>query len=260
MRVDYHVHTCYSFDCSTTLEDVASSAVRAGLDRIHITDHDTLEGAQRLIDMRPAGLDVVAGCELSATDGSQVIGLGLRTVVPSTTVIELMEGIKSQGGQVLIPHPFRQRSGVFRAGVKRSPGFLDAVLELTDLIECFNGSDIYQANQASYRFAMEHGIAVVAGSDAHTPEAIGSAHVDYVDETAADEAARGSTPRSIWFPDQRHTPDVTRIKRIFHRLPTRIQDAARSSRRSVGLEPARATAADARRQYEFPVRADGGGP
>ncbi|MBR6735853.1 MAG: histidinol-phosphatase HisJ family protein [Oscillospiraceae bacterium] len=39
MRFDMHTHTLYSFDCETPLKKVVSSAVRAGLSGVAITDH-----------------------------------------------------------------------------------------------------------------------------------------------------------------------------------------------------------------------------
>ena len=37
--VDYHMHSKYSFDAETPVEDICEAAIRAGLDEIAITDH-----------------------------------------------------------------------------------------------------------------------------------------------------------------------------------------------------------------------------
>ena len=77
MRVDYHLHTRFAYDSSMSLEDVLERAARTGIGRVCVTDHDPIEGALVLRAMSPLDVKIVIGCEFSADDGSQVIGLGL---------------------------------------------------------------------------------------------------------------------------------------------------------------------------------------
>jgi len=48
LKIDFHVHTCYSGDCSTSLRDVISYSKKKGLDGVVITYHNTVEGALKL--------------------------------------------------------------------------------------------------------------------------------------------------------------------------------------------------------------------
>ena len=44
-RVDLHMHTRFSKDSLSRVEDVLAAAMRRGLSAIAITDHDGIEGA-----------------------------------------------------------------------------------------------------------------------------------------------------------------------------------------------------------------------
>jgi predicted metal-dependent phosphoesterase TrpH len=197
-RIDYHVHTCWSFDSETSLEALLARAQEARLSRICVTDHDTIKGALALRQIAPPDLDVIVGCEFSTDDGSQVIGLGLSTMIHEKRVLELMRAIRQDGGLVLVPHPFRRGSGLFRPEIRRSATFVDHALSLTDLVECFNGRDTFDNNERNHRFAVERGLPSVAGSDAHTADEIGSVFVQYPSQGEVD----GRSERLICFPDR----------------------------------------------------------
>ena len=65
---DLHIHTYYS-DSTYTPEEVLQNAVASGLDCIAITDHDTVEGVQPVIDLTPHyAVEVVPGVELSSEE------------------------------------------------------------------------------------------------------------------------------------------------------------------------------------------------
>jgi predicted metal-dependent phosphoesterase TrpH len=198
LRVDYHMHTCYSHDSETPLEIVLERARAAGIGRLCVTDHDTIDGALRLMEMAGPGLEIVVGCEFSTEDGSQVVGLYLPEMIFERRIPELLHEIRRRGGKVLLPHPFRRGSGIFRREMRRSEGFVREVLALTDLIECFNGRDTWENNATSLAFTREHRLAAVASSDAHSASDIGSVFVEYPDSTAED----GLTERRIYFADQ----------------------------------------------------------
>ncbi len=233
-RIDYHVHTCWSFDSDTSLDALIAKARQAGLQRICVTDHDTIEGALALQRISPADLDVIVGCEFSTADGSQIIGLGLSAMIHEKGVLELMQAIREDGGLVLVPHPFRRGSGLLRPEKRRSPAFLDHALSLTDLVECFNGRDTFDNNARNLHFAKERGLPSVAGSDAHTADEIGSVFVEYPGAEEVD----GRSERLICFPDlpQRREHHLKRTAmEFYHRnayqLPGPVNHAYRVARR-----------------------------
>jgi predicted metal-dependent phosphoesterase TrpH len=255
MRVDYHIHTQYSHDCETSLEIVLERALRVGIGCLCVTDHDTIEGALQLARMRSPEVEIVVGCEFTTEDGSHLIGLGLTEMITATRIPELIQKIKEQDGLVLLPHPFRRGSGIFRNEMRRSEGFVRDVLSATDLVECFNGKDTYANNQRSYRFAVERGLPSVAGSDAHSAAEIGAVYVEYADG----DQAHGVSARRIFFPDQppvAENPMKRRLMELYHRhqsrFPAVVGAAYRASKRRSGAHRSPRIQGPTRMQYEFP--------
>jgi predicted metal-dependent phosphoesterase TrpH len=255
VRIDYHVHTLWSYDSRTTLECLVERSLEAGLTRLCVTDHHTIDGALALRRIAPPGLDIIVGCEFTTEDGSQIIGLELTEMIFEKDALALMQRIREQGGLVLLPHPFRRGSGIFRPEMRRPDSFIRDVLSGADLIECFNGMDTYDNNRRSYLFARQHGLPAVAGSDAHTAGEVGSVFVEY----AYDDQRHGSAPRRIYFPDQRRRsehPLKRRTMEFFHRqlirLPAVVGVAYRGSRKRLGFDHPPAGAARPRLQYELP--------
>jgi predicted metal-dependent phosphoesterase TrpH len=254
IRVDYHVHTSFSFDCQTSPEGVFERATRAGIGRLCVTDHDTIEGALALQRIRPPDVEIVVGCEFTASDGSHVIGLGLAEMIFEKRVPELVKRIKEQGGAVLLPHPFRRSSGIFRNEMRRSNRFVEEVLSSTDIVECFNGGDSYDNNRRNYAFVVEHGVPSVAGSDAHTEAEIGSVFVEYTSEKVVD----GVSPRRVFFPAQRPVPE-RRVKRaameFYHehktRMPALVGAGYRIVHQRLAMNRRRRAAIAPVLQYEF---------
>ena len=74
-RIDLHAHTTAS-DGTDSPRELIAAAVRAGLDVVAITDHDTTAGWSEAIAARPDGITVVPGVEFSCVhhepDGRRV--------------------------------------------------------------------------------------------------------------------------------------------------------------------------------------------
>jgi predicted metal-dependent phosphoesterase TrpH len=255
VRVDYHVHTGWSNDCATPLEALIDRAHEASLASLCVTDHDTIDGALALKRISPPGLDIVVGCEFTTEDGSQVIGLDLTEMISERNIFELMHRIREQGGFVLLPHPFRRGSGIFRAEMRRPDAFVRDVLSATDLVECFNGRDTYDNNRRSYLFARQHALAAVAGSDAHTVGEVGSVFVEF----ARDDRRHRTSPRRIYFPDQPRRSEYAlkrRAMEFYHRyearLPAIVGVTYRVSRKRLRLDRPPRGDVSPRMQYELP--------
>jgi len=230
IRVDYHVHTSYSYDCRTSLEAVLERAARAGLGCLCVTDHDTIEGALALRQIRPPELEIVVGCEFTVSDGSHLIGLGLTEMIFEDRLRELVKRIKEQGASVLLPHPFRRSSGIFRNEMRRSDAFVAELLSSTDMVECFNGGDSYHNNQRNYSFVTERGVPAVASSDAHTDAEIGSVFVEY----ASAKAVHGVSARRVFFSSQLPVTEnrlKTAVMEFYHEHKTRMPGPVRAGYR-----------------------------
>ena len=172
IRADLHVHTIYSGDCNTSLEQTVARCLDIGIDCIAVTDHNTIAGAVEL--KRIAPFAVIVGNEIETSTG-EVIGYFLEEEIPKgLPAAETARMIKEQGGLVCIPHPFDR---LRRSTIHRQT--LEELLPFIDIIEVLNSRLLLQRHVImAERFAQAHGLLVSAGSDAHMPGHIGTAYVE----------------------------------------------------------------------------------
>jgi len=175
IRVDCHLHTCYSGDAVTTLDEFADRVVRAGLDVVCITDHHAIRGAHELADR---GLRVVVGEEIRTTRG-EIIGLFMNERIPAGLRLEeTVSRIRAQGGISYVPHPYDPMRRPLHEDT------LEAACRdgLIDAIEVFNAkTSLGHLNDRATELAQRYDLPGGAGSDAHDPDAIGAAFVEMPD-------------------------------------------------------------------------------
>ena len=176
MRVDLHLHSRYSHDSRTTLNELIERSRLSGLDRIALTDHNTVEGALELARVAPKL--AIVGEEAKTREG-EVIGLFItRRVAPYLHPEEVMDLVHEMGGLTYMPHPFDRNRSHFRA---------DRMVELADridIIEVYNPWCERAANAAAARLAEDLGKVKATGSDAHSTNELGRTWMemdDYVD-------------------------------------------------------------------------------
>jgi len=168
LKIDLHVHTCYSGDTATTLEEVVTYAKRRGLDGIAVTDHDTVAGALELL--KNYDLLVIPGIEIETSCG-HIIGLNVAQTIPQGLgAAETIERIHESGGLAVVAHPF----AAFKSGWKSR--VLSSLK--VDAIEVKNSSNFpfLLTTYLSGRLAARLNLPQTAGSDAHIPQAIGTAY------------------------------------------------------------------------------------
>jgi predicted metal-dependent phosphoesterase TrpH len=184
MKVDFHVHTCYSGDSLTSLEEVIEACRRRGLDKVAITDHNTMAGALALLEMAP---DLVIVGEEIKTDVGEIIAYFLKEEVPrGLPVQEAIARVREQGGVVGVPHPLdrlrREAMGLTH---------LLTIIEQVDALEAFNARTTFPSdNRRVLDLARERGLLVTAGSDAHIAWEIGHAYVEMPAFSDKDEFLR----------------------------------------------------------------------
>jgi predicted metal-dependent phosphoesterase TrpH len=165
VKVDLHLHSHYSHDGQSSLEDLIARSKECGLDRIALTDHNTVEGAFALARMAP-GLTIV-GEEVKTLEG-EVIGLFITSrLAPYLAPEEVMDLIHVMGGLTYIPHPLDRHRANFPA--ERITELADRI----DIIETYNPWCDAAANQAAARLAEELGKVVATGSDSHAAHELG---------------------------------------------------------------------------------------
>lgn len=172
MKVDFHVHTRYSRDSLTSLETVIETCQRRGLDKVAITDHNTIAGALALREM--AHELVVVGEEIK-TPAGEFIAYFLEEEIPKgLSLQETIARIRAQGGVVGVPHPLDR----LRREAMRWANLME-IIDQVDVLEAFNARTTFPAdNRRAEELARQRGLLVTAGSDAHAAGEIGQAYVE----------------------------------------------------------------------------------
>jgi predicted metal-dependent phosphoesterase TrpH len=172
IKADLHVHTCYSIDCLSPLEQIVERCLELGINCIAVADHNTIAGALKLREIAPFKVIVA---EEVLTPVGEIMGLFLSEEVSrGLSPQETISRIRSQGGLVGIPHPFG-RSLPWNA----NPLTSTEVLSQVDIIETFNSRTPFSnSNARAEKLAKEQGKAASAGSDAHTLGEVGRAYVE----------------------------------------------------------------------------------
>ncbi len=172
MRVEFHCHTVYSKDSLTSPERLVAAARRKGLDRVIVTDHNTIAGAQAAQALDPQR--VIIGEEIMTSEGELLAAFVREMVPPGLSPEETIARLRAQGAFISVSHPFdRLRSGHW------APAALQRILPLVDAIETFNARCLWPGfNRQAQRFAHRHGIAGTVGSDAHAAFELGRATLD----------------------------------------------------------------------------------
>lgn len=166
-RIDLHAHTRRSHDSLTSPVAFVERAARAGLDKVAITDHGTIAGAEEAAALDPDR--VIVGVELRCREGVDLIGLFVTREVPDRLpAAELAAAIREQGGVVYAPHPF--------AYLTRAEERARLAMEVADVVEVFNARAFWRPwNRRALAAARVAGIPGFASSDAHFQWEIGRA-------------------------------------------------------------------------------------
>jgi predicted metal-dependent phosphoesterase TrpH len=209
LKIDFHVHTCYSGDSSITLQDVISFTKKRGLDGVAITDHNTVKGAQKL---KTKKIIVVPGIEVSTSQG-HLLGINITTPIPAKLDMEKsISKIHEAGGIAIAPHP----TAFYKSPPRRNVTSYDAV-------EVMNASSIPFSvlTHFSKKFANKLGVSQTGGSDSHYAPEIGSAYTVVEADSEIDEIA-DAILRGAVFPCGKAIPWKIRFERTMQGLKRKI--------------------------------------
>jgi hypothetical protein len=189
-KADLHIHTTYSYDGVSTVQEVIDFAeYNTDLDIIAITDHNKilggLEACKLACDYR---ISVVTGEEILTREGELLALFIQEKIKPFRKVTHTIKEIHAQGGLAIAPHPFSwvNPSIPLKTLYKISNG-VSADCRL-DAIEIFNAS---LSGKTGYKRRRRLNSKVftlpeVASSDGHCAEDIGSAYTAFCGTTPED--------------------------------------------------------------------------
>jgi predicted metal-dependent phosphoesterase TrpH len=172
LAIDLHVHSEDSYDADEPVERLLERAVRAGLDGVVVTDHDSIHESRRAAALAADyGLVGLPGVEVSTADG-HLLALGVvERPSRGEPLAETVSRVHELGGVAVVPHPF-QRS--------RHGAHGDTVVDAApDALEVYNAHTLTGLRNVQTRsFARRHGLPGVGGSDAHSAPLVGQARTE----------------------------------------------------------------------------------
>ncbi len=169
-RVELHCHTRASFDSLARPEDIVQVCREKGIDRIAITDHNTMAGVAAVQALAP---ELVIPAEEIKTEEGELIGWFMTEEIPRGLPLqETIRRLKAQGAVIGVPHPLDS----LRMGSALGRESLMKIIDQVDALEALNARCLRQAdNDGAREIAKAHGKLMTAGSDAHAAREIGTA-------------------------------------------------------------------------------------
>jgi predicted metal-dependent phosphoesterase TrpH len=169
LTVEFHCHTIFSKDSLTQPEALVNAARKKGIDRVIVTDHNTIAGAMAAQALDPQR--IIVGEEIMTTKG-EILAAYVREEIPAgLTPQETIKRLREQGAFISVSHPF----DVMRKGHWEMPDLLE-ILPQVDAIETFNARCWLRSfNAQALSFARARNIPGTVGSDAHVAWELGRA-------------------------------------------------------------------------------------
>lgn len=185
---DMHVHTKYSHDCNTSLQDIKAITKKHGL-MVAITDHNRIGGS---LAARAMGIPTIPAIEVTTTNNKDIlvyfhafdhlIEFYENTIRPnldpgliwvsktSLTEHEVIDAAKKYDAFTSLAHPYAPLS-------KKSANMNGNIISRLDAIEVMNFAMSKASNTKAAVLCDETGLAHTAGSDSHHPSTIGKVTV-----------------------------------------------------------------------------------
>jgi predicted metal-dependent phosphoesterase TrpH len=197
ISLEFHCHTHASKDSLTHPADLIAAARRKGIDRLVITDHNSIWGAREAQAIDPDL--VIVGEEIMTTKGEILAAFVQEEIPARLSPQETIKLLKEQGAFISVSHPFDE----LREGGWKESDLLE-ILPLVDAIEVYNSRCMFpRFNRRARAFAERHNLAGTVGSDAHAAFEVGRSLLLLDQFTGADglrNVIRGAKIRVRWSP------------------------------------------------------------
>ncbi len=179
LKVEFHCHTIVSKDSLNKIPTLLKTARQRGLDRLIITDHNSIQGALQAKELDPQL--VIIGEEIRTDKGELLAAFVTQEIPRGLPALQVIQMLRQQGAFISVSHPFDRHRGWQLADLME-------ILPLVDAIEAFNSRCIHAVdNTLAMRFAAEHNLAVTVGSDSHFLPELGRAVIYLPDFSSGQE-------------------------------------------------------------------------
>lgn len=201
MNVEFHCHTIYSKDSLTHPRALVEACRRKGIDRVIVTDHNTIAGARAAHALDPQR--VIVGEEIMTTRGEILAAFVTEEIPKGLTPRETIRRLKDQGAFISVSHPFDR----WRNGAWQEEDLLEILPEV-DAIEVYNSRCMLpRFNREARQFAEKHHLAGTVGSDAHATFELGQSLMELPLFANAEELRNvlgAGIPKMSWSPPWFH--------------------------------------------------------
>jgi hypothetical protein len=167
LRVEFHCHTIYSKDSLTQPQTLVEVCRHKGIDRVIVTDHNSIGGARAAQALDPER--VIVGEEIMTTRGEILAAYVTEEIPPMLSPQETIKRLRDQNAFISVSHPFDE----WRSGGWQEEDLLE-IIPLVDAIEIYNSRCMNpDFNRRALEFAKKHNLAGTVGSDAHAAFELG---------------------------------------------------------------------------------------
>ena len=104
LRVEFHCHSDASHDSLSRVGDLLKAARRAGLQRLMLTDHNTIRGALQARQLDPEL--VIVGEEIMTSKGELLAAFVTQEIPAYLPPAEAISLLRKQGAFISVSHPF----------------------------------------------------------------------------------------------------------------------------------------------------------
>ncbi len=168
IKVEFHCHSMYSIDSLQKPQSLIESARKKGLDKVIVTDHNTIQGALEAQKLAPDM--IIIGEEIQTSEGEILAAFVTEEIPSGLEPAEVIQRLKKQNAFISVSHPFDRT----RVDWKMET-LLKHVREF-DAIETFNARCMFEKqNLLAQQFAETHHLPGTAGSDSHFEAEMGRA-------------------------------------------------------------------------------------
>lgn len=166
---EFHSHSNYSPDSLSRVEDMIKTCRQRGIGRLAITDHGSMAGSLRAHEIAP---DLVIVSEEILTSEGEILGYFMTEEIPDgLPPLEVVKRLRDQGAFINVAHPFDPWRGS-----SWNPATLEQLVPFLDGVEAFNARCFDPAfNEKAAKFANQHHLDWMVGSDAHSLPELGRA-------------------------------------------------------------------------------------
>ena len=171
LKMDSHIHSEYSPDSSSKIDDILDVAKQKNIDIIAISDHNTVNGTGE-VRAKTKNTDILAipSIEISSSLG-HILGFGCEETVPQgLEPPDTIDRIHDLGGLAIIPHPYC----FYRHGLLCKSDYNDLKI---DAIETKNARFIVgYCNHKAKNLSKKENIPSLGASDAHYWKFVGDCY------------------------------------------------------------------------------------